>query len=74
MPDPLMEALEDRLALLAGEWRLTHNENVIPQYHAVYNCMVALGWDQSLDMESHLPTRLMPDHYHEIMERIRSNK
>jgi hypothetical protein len=61
--DPTLEALEVKLGSLAAQWRGSDDPKFVEQYHAVYECLVALGWDDSIDIEDQLPTRLMPQHY-----------
>jgi hypothetical protein len=69
-----MLELERKLRALAIEWRGNREESVVQEYHAVYNQMVALGWDESLDEESHLLPEFMPEAYHQALLRRPSGK
>ncbi len=68
-----MDRLEDELGDLAVQWRRKPDHATVKKYHRLYKQLVELGWDQSLDVESHLPNELMPQEYHDLRARPREN-
>ena len=66
--DPELDALEDRLNILAGMWRgslgnLLGQGEIVREYHAILTKLYSLGWDGVLDIDGELPDELMPDEY-----------
>jgi hypothetical protein len=64
-----IDELDDELGNLAVQWRRTPDNAIVYQYHQLYYQLIELGWDQSLDTESHLPNELMPQAYHDQIAR-----
>jgi hypothetical protein len=62
-PETKIEALVIQLYRTAGNWRKTKNPEYVQQYHAIYDELRALGWDDAIDIEGELPNNLMPQHY-----------
>lgn len=61
--NPTFDILMWELSQQAGEWRETQSADAVRKYHAVYNCLIALGWADELDLELMLPDDLMPQAY-----------
>jgi hypothetical protein len=68
----LVNEMERSLALLAGRWRSRQNtpdaESIARQYQAILRCMIELGYQDSLDVDSELPDELMPQEYFELFK------
>jgi uncharacterized protein related to proFAR isomerase len=67
----IFSKLEDVIGDLAGIWRATKDDEVVRKYHLLLNCMIDMGWKDSLDLENHLPKRFMPARYFELVEELR---
>jgi hypothetical protein len=65
----LMEQMEESLAHLALHWRghttPEDSEELVRRYNAILTCMLKLGLDHPLDIDSELPDELMPQAYFE---------
>ncbi len=69
--DVALRRLEDRLSVLAAEWRGAedrpeHSDALVREYCATLEYLIELGWDASvgeLDYEDMLPDHLMPEAY-----------
>ncbi|MEO8396503.1 MAG: hypothetical protein ABI700_26150 [Chloroflexota bacterium] len=63
----LLNDLENKLSDLAAMWRGQKNtpaaDEIVHQYQAILRCMIELGHQDSLDADSELPNRLMPQEY-----------
>lgn len=60
----VMEAALSDLALLWRDRKETDGaKEIARQYQAILKCMLELGFDTPLDVESELPGRLMPREY-----------
>lgn len=72
-----LEEAYDELFRLAGRWRGTQpsdgadapiHEEIVQEYHRVFQKMVELGWDwQSIDVYAQLPTALMPEMVYQLL-------
>jgi hypothetical protein len=65
--DLKMHKLERRLGELAGEYgehfSPDRDEEIVREYHITMHSLYALGWDDELDFDAHLPHELMPEEY-----------
>lgn len=66
--DPELRRLEIYLSDLAAAFRGTRGMpdkqmEIVQEYHATLSQLYALGWNDSLDEDSKLPKRLMPEEY-----------
>ena len=63
----LLGRMEASLAHLAMHWRGTpppaEEQEAIRRYRAILTCMLELGLDHPLDIDSELPDELMPEAY-----------
>jgi hypothetical protein len=63
----LLAQMETSLAFLAMTWRGTHQPDEARQlahlYHTILMCMLEIGLDHPLDIDSELPTEWMPPSY-----------
>jgi hypothetical protein len=63
----LMEQMETTLAHLAMYWRGTDEDEdakeIARRYQSILLCMIDLGLDHPLDIDSELPDELMPQEY-----------
>lgn len=63
----LLEQMEITLAHLAMHWRGHPEPNVekdiVHRYRSILSCMLELGLDHPLDIDSELPHELMPEAY-----------
>ena len=63
----LLEQMETMLAHLALHWRSQpkpeDERDIIRRYHSILICMLELGLDHPLDIDSELPHKLMPTAY-----------
>jgi hypothetical protein len=63
----LFAQMEISLGEIAMRWRGTHDpiyeHQLLHHYHTLLNCMIELGFRQSLSVESELPDELMPVAY-----------
>jgi hypothetical protein len=67
IPEPRseVEALEMKLSRAASNWRATKDAKYVKEYHDIYHDLCSLDWDGAIDVESELPSDLMPKHYFE---------
>lgn len=66
--DPELRRLQFLLSNLAAEWREAHGQpekqdDIVRTYHQTLHTLYGLGWDAELDMDAHLPDKLMPEEY-----------
>lgn len=70
--EELLNTLKLKLSDLAALWRGNKStpqvEMIVRQYQAVLRCMIELGFRESLDTDSELPNRLMPQEYHDLFK------
>lgn len=70
--DPLLTTLEQELGDLAALWRghkdQPQAEEIVRQYQVVLRCMIDLGFHATLDPDSELPKRLMPQEYLDLLQ------
>jgi hypothetical protein len=63
----LFTQMEISLGDIAMRWRGTrdteYEKQLVQRYHTILNCMIELGFRQSLTVESELPDELMPSAY-----------
>jgi hypothetical protein len=68
----LLTEMERSLSTLAARWRsrqqTTEAESIVHQYQAILRCMIELGYQDSLDVESELPDELMPQEYFDLFK------
>lgn len=68
----LLDTLESKLGDLAALWRgqqqLSDADVIALHYQAILRCMIELGFNDELDVESELPERLMPPEYLNLFE------
>jgi hypothetical protein len=68
----LIQAMEEKLSDLAASWREQKNQpqadEIVRHYHAILRCMIELGFHDSLDVDSELPDRLMPQEYFDLFK------
>ena len=61
-PSAKVMHLEDRLSELAGKWRRTKDDALVPEYKSVLYEMILNGYDvNTLPIQDQLPRNLMPD-------------
>ena len=61
-----LDAMELELSDFAACWRGAAESargEIVLHYHAILRCMIELGFNQALDLDSELPRRLMPQEY-----------
>lgn len=67
--DELLTHMETTLAHLAMHWRGADNpqdaQELAQRYQSILVCMIDLGLDHPLDIDSELPDALMPPRYFE---------
>lgn len=65
--EDLLSHMEVTLSHLAMRWRGRKNtpeaDRIARQYQAILRCMIALGYQSELTVDSELPDRLMPQEY-----------
>jgi hypothetical protein len=63
----LLSTMEIHLSDLAALWRANKStseaDEIVRHYQAILRCMIELGFRSPLDVDSELPTRLMPQEY-----------
>jgi hypothetical protein len=63
----LLEQMERTLAHLAMHWRgleqSDDEQEIVRRYQSILLCMIDLGLDHPLDIDSELPDELMPQEY-----------
>lgn len=63
----LLTEMERSLGHLAARWRsrqhLPEAADLVRQYHAILQCMIALGYREALDPDSELPDEWLPTAY-----------
>jgi hypothetical protein len=63
----LLEQMESTLAFLAMYWRGSDKDDdaqeIVRRYQSILLCMLDLGLDHSLTVDSELPDELMPPGY-----------
>lgn len=63
----LLTQMEESLAYLAMYWRghtsSQEGEELVRHYQSILTCMLDLGLDHPLDVDSELPDELMPEAY-----------
>jgi hypothetical protein len=66
----LLNELDIKLSDLAAMWRGQKNsaaaDEIVHQYQVILRCMIELGYHDSLDVDSELPDRLMPQEYFDL--------
>ena len=66
-PKARLVDLEEKLSDLAALWRgrkgQPEADDIVQQYHQLLHHMIELGFHESLDVDSGLPDRLMPQEY-----------
>jgi hypothetical protein len=66
--DPVLRKLEDELQILSRVFRGMRGnpekqEEIAQEYQKVLEQLYELGWDGSLDLQSELPSKYMPERY-----------
>jgi hypothetical protein len=68
----LFAQMEISLGEIAMRWRGTNDplyeQQLVHHYHTLLNCMIELGFHQSLSVESELPDELMPVAYLDLFQ------
>jgi hypothetical protein len=62
--NPIYDVLVHRLAEIASTWRSTKADDLIPCYNVVLLTLIELGFNEALDFDVCLPSRLMIAEYH----------
>lgn len=62
-PNPIYDALGEKLTELRWEWSGTKDSKLVRRYQAILLTLIELGWDKKLDVELELPDELMPVEY-----------
>lgn len=62
-PATLELQLSDLAALWRGQQDGEDRDETVRQYQAILRCMIELGYNDSLVVDSELPERLMPREY-----------
>jgi hypothetical protein len=62
-PNPVYDALGEKLTELRWEWSKTKAPDLVRRYQAVLLTLIDLGWDKKLDVDLELPDELMPAEY-----------
>lgn len=67
----LFTQMEISLGDIAMRWRGTrdaeYEKQLVQRYHTILNCMIELGFRQSLTVKSELPYELMPAAYRNLL-------
>ena len=71
----LLDQMEENLAYLAMYWRSSPDESeeanlLESRYRAILICMIELGLDHPLDMDSELPNARMPQEYFDLFKQV----
>ncbi|MCI0713852.1 MAG: hypothetical protein L0154_27085 [Chloroflexi bacterium] len=61
-PSAELYRMERKLADLADEWRRTHSQSVLTEYHALYYKMIVFGYSPSaFAPDTEIETEFMPE-------------
>lgn len=68
----LIEQMEIKLSHLAMQWRAQKDQanadSIVRQYQSMLRCMIDLGFDEELYVDSELPDELMPQEYLDLFD------